>query len=307
MFEKMFKYWTAMFGRSCLIQIAATAFVVPLACVLIFVPLYIVQNTRLDRTTETLLLAGSGVLFLLVTIGGSMAFALWTVARRRSQLDAAFIPLGLTGSTYLLNGRQYHGQFAGRAADVYFYRGPTLDIYLAAPVLTRLGIGPKSQVGRAVAGMLNRQPMAVDEPGLQPFNIYAHDEAWARALLADSTAREALLKLMADASGYEIRQVHAQPDAWLFRLYHTYTNRITADNLRRWLEGLAALARAAEGMPAPTQTAETSALERNMRSNRNVVNRRVMLITVGAFVGLAVCFALALVPVFILVLNESPR
>ena len=289
MFDKLLKYWAAGVGRSCLIQLAAAAVVIPLACLLVFVPLYLVQNTRLDETSSFLVMVVPMAGFLVLVIGGSAAFGVWMVSARARGLDAAFTPLGLRGGMYFLNGRQYHGQIAGRAVDVYFYRGPTLDLYLAAKLGTRLGLGLQNRVGTALAGLLKRPALELTDPVLADYSVYAHYETWARALLRDPAAGPALERLLRDLGGYELRQLHAQPDAWLLRLYHTYTDRITPDSVRGWLRDLEFLARSAEALPPPAAADEPSALERRLRSDRGSFNNRVMLITCAVFAALGAC------------------
>jgi hypothetical protein len=201
---------------------------------------------------------------------------------------------------YFLNGRQYHGLVGGRQVDAYFYRGPTLDLYLGANVKTRLGVGAKSGAGRVVAGVLKRQPLAVADPDLQRLALFAHDDAWAGALLADPTARAALLRLTRDEGGYEIRQLSFQPEAVFLGLYHTDLRRITAESLRQWVDDLNALARAAEALPPPAEILAATTLERTTRSNRNLLNTRVIAVTCGAFFVLGACLMAATVPLVFL-------
>jgi hypothetical protein len=302
MANKTLRAWGAAIARSLFLRIAVAAVVVPLACVCLLVPLAVAQSGAFDDTTTLLIMVIPMMGFFLLVSGGSIGFAAWIIRGRARKLDDAFAPLGLAGSMYLLNGRQYHGTAGGRQVDAYFYRGPVLDLYLGTPLKTRLGIGTRDTVGNAVAGLVDRRPIALDDPGLQHLSAFPLDEAWARALLADTTAREAILRLTRDEGPYELRQVFFQPESMLLRLYHTDLRRVTPENVRQWLNDLLALARAAEGLPAPTQTAEATGLERTTRSNRNALILPAVGVVFGLLCVLTVC---ALVPVAVMLLAEG--
>jgi hypothetical protein len=218
-----------------------------------------------------------------------------------AQFDAAFGPLGLTGSNYMLHGRQYHGQVNGRQVDIYFYRGPILDIYVAAPLHTRMGIGMTSRLGRAAAGMLNRQPFQASYPELAQLSIYPADERWGGELLDDPQARAAILRLMEAPGSYEIRNLLFQPEAIQLQANHLHPNRITPQAASQWLQDLLFLARLAESLPAPTVTAQASGAERTLRSDRNRLYWIVAGVTCGVFALMMVFLLIAsLVTVYFL-------
>lgn len=301
MFSRLLKVWGTGYARSCLIQLAVTAIVIPLACVCIGVPLWLTQNNYYDPTTEILLLAVPMAGFVLTCLGGALGVGWWMLSRRAQQLDAAFAPLGLAGKMYLTSGRQYHGVVGGRQTDVYFQRGPTLEIYLSTSVKTRFSVGAKDRVGTAVAGLLKRQPFDLG-PDYPAFSGYALDEQWARALLDDPEAKAAVQRLMATVGGLEIRQLFFQPEAVQFRLAYTHLQRLTPENAQHWLGDLRVLARAAEALPPPTQTAEASQMERNAQSNRGAFILPAIGIVLAIVCGSAVC---VLVPALALIAAEG--
>lgn len=302
MANKTLNAWGASSLRGCLLYLLVAAIVVPLGCACIGIPLYVVQNGNYDDATALLMMVVPMAGFFLLVVGGSLGFAAWMIRSRRRQLDEAFTPLGLAGSMHYLNGRQYHGTVGGRRVDAYFYRGPTLDLYLSTPLKTRLGIGTRDSVGAAIAGLVNRRPIALDDPGLRHLSVFPLDEAWSRALLADPTARTALLRLTADEGPFELRQVFVQPESLLLRLYRTRQSNITPENVRQWFNDLLTVARAAESLPPPQQTAEASGLERTTRSNRNALLLPALGVVFVLLCGLSVC---ALVPVAVLLLGEG--
>lgn len=304
MTSKIIKAWGAAYLRQLLLTAGVSAVVIPLACVCIGVPLYVTQNGRYGDTTNLLILIVPMVGFGLLLLGGSVGLAAFILLRRRRQLDEAFTPIGLAGKMYLIQGRQYHGRVGGRQVDAYFYRGPTLELFLGTPLKTRIGLGAKDRVGQALAGLLKRQPVSLNDADFDRLSLYALDEAWAHDLVSDLSAKAALLRLTTEATGFEIRQFHLQPEAFWLRLYHTDLKLITADNLRQWLGDLQAVARVAEALPPPQQTAEASSLERNTRSHRNAFILPAIGIVFGVLCVLSVC---ALMPALLLLSTEASR
>src|ERR1051326_7187369 len=114
MSNKTLNAWGAVFARSLLLRLGIAALVIPLGIVCVLVPLYLSESGNFDDTTSFLILAIPTSAFFLLLVGGTLGVVAWILLRRKRQLDDAFIPLGLTGSMYLLNGRQYHGAAGGR-------------------------------------------------------------------------------------------------------------------------------------------------------------------------------------------------
>ncbi|MCP4539144.1 MAG: hypothetical protein GY832_18565 [Chloroflexi bacterium] len=274
------------YARSFVITLISVLVVVPLTCLLIFVPLGIV--TRSNASIWWLIVPAG--LFLLITIGGAWGTLGLSLYRRKRWLDTVFVPLGLTGSTYTLSGRQYQGTVQGREVTARFYRGPTLDLYVSTPLQTRLGVGEKSQMGLAVAGLFNRQPLLLDDLDLEALSIFALDEEWARLLWADSEAKVLLQRLMrAGESWVLMHQVHLQPGRLYMRLYRNknlFKYGFTPEEVQQWLDDLMALARITESLPAPQVTAEETAAERLVRSGRVT---SIALLIVAAIFGPMLC------------------
>jgi hypothetical protein len=269
MWQRLLKAWGARWARSLIIQVAVALLVVPLACVCIFIPLYIVQNNHFDNTTTALILSVSGGGFLALLLGGTAGVAWWITHRRAQQLDAAFVPLGLAGRMHLASGRQYHGQVRGRTVDVYFSRGPTLDVYLGTTVKTRVSLGQQDRVGRALAQMFKREPFTPFDTELAAYTIYGVDEVWTQAVFTQPAVKGAVQRLLEPLGAYEMRQLHLQPEAVWLQLHYTALAHITPENARQWLADMQILAETAEAERPPANPVEASGLERRNRSHRD--------------------------------------
>ncbi|MEA3339433.1 MAG: hypothetical protein U9R15_05650 [Chloroflexota bacterium] len=276
--------------RGMVISLLSTVIVIPLACVLIFVPLVFV--TRTDASIWVLI--APACLFLLILFGGGFGALAWSFYRRKRWLDSLFTPWGLMGSGYMISGREYQGNVEGREIIARFYRGPTLDLYVGTPLQTRLGIAEKSSTSLALAGMLGHEPLALDDPDLDAWSVFALDEEWAHSLLADPQAKSLFQRLMrAGESWVLMQQIYFQPGLFYLRLHRNknlFRYTIQPNEAQAWLDDLLALVRIAEGLPAPQVTAEESGAERLVRSGQVFP---IALIIVALLVGLPTC-ALAL-------------
>jgi hypothetical protein len=293
--SKLLKAWSLASIRSVIVALLATAIVLPLGCVCIFIPLWLV--TELDVGIWVLILSAS--LYLLILNGGVLGAAIWILRRRQRRLDAVFTPLGLEGQRYMLTGRQYHGAVEGRPVSVRFYRGPMLELHLGTSLQTRFGVAEEGSTTLGLARLLGRQPLALDDPALRGLHVFALDEGWARSLLARPQAQALARRLLSAGESWAlVRQVVLGPGALRLRLYHNkrlFTYDVTPEEARRWLEDLLALVRVAEALPAPAVTAEESTAERLVRTGGA---SRVGLIVVALLVGLPTCVLAVAAAVF---------
>jgi len=286
--------------RGLIVSLFAPVIAVPLACVLIFVPLWYYTN----HNSSIWVLIIPAILFLFILFGGGFGVLAWTFYRRKRWLDSLFTPWGLTGSRYMISGRQYQGSVQGREVTARFYRGPTLELYVGTSLQTRMGIAEKSGTSLTVAGMLGRESLSLDDPDLAGLRIFALDEAWARALLADPEAKALLLRLMRAGEGWVLMpQLFLQPGAFYLRLYRNknlFRYGVEPEEAQAWLNDLLALARCAESLPAPQVTAEESGAERLVRSGRIFP---ITLIVILLLVGFPTCLvALGAVVFFALII-----
>lgn len=284
--------------RSNVIYLIVVAIVLPLGCVCVLIPTTIALNVNMS-TTNTLLLVGvPALLFFVIVFGGTGVVAWVILARRKRWLDEVFAPLGLTGSPYTFGGRQYHGQIEDRQVDVFFTRGPSLDIRLSTSLHTRFGVSEASGDTTLLARMLGHEPLALGDPALEGLAVYALDEAWTRALLAHPQAQPALRRLLNAAESWAaMRIVRLDPERLQFRLYRSknlFRYGFTPEEARQWLDDLLTLAHSAEALPAPEVTAEVTPGEAFTRSPQNV-RRLAVVITLIILLGLLGCSAIAVV------------
>jgi hypothetical protein len=240
---------------------------------------------------------GFGLLVLLM-LAGAILWSVYESNQRSARLDAAFTPLGLTGKALMFVGRQYHGILEGRQVDVYFYRGPSLDIYIASPLNVRLGIGIKGQYSHTQSGVPNFPELIIDEPELANLGIYPLDHRWATDLLENFSARADIISLTTKESKSESRTLIFQPEALQLQLYRIDISILTFEKLRLLVSSCIHLVGVAESLPPPAVPVTASALERQIRVNRGAFTLRIQLVTCGViafFTGIIIVFVLILI------------
>jgi hypothetical protein len=287
MFQRLALGW----GRGCVqalaVRLAVGAVVLLLAVICLVPAVYLINANEPGKLAYSLglaLLAG----FILLSGAVAIGAVAWMLFGNVLNLDGAFKPLGLQGSIYLLNGRQYQGQVSGRRVTVYFFRGPTLELYVQAAARTRVSIGARDRLGTALAGLAHQTPLPTSNPALERFSIYPAEEAWASALLADPNARDLIGRLMTEADGAEIRHLMIQPNALLLRLSQTQVGLLPAATAQAWVNDLSALARIVEALPPPQQVLEPAAFEGGNPATR------ARAVWIGVAVGLAIVVIVAL-------------
>lgn len=227
-----------------------------------------------DGNTAAIVLVGGGLVALLVLLGIPVIIMLVIIVQRARGLDAIFTPLGLRGSMYLINGRHYQGQLAGREADVYIFRGPTVELRLKTGVMTRAQFFQRDSIPVGVAGALNKHPL-MPIPGLNGYAVYALDEAWASAWLAAEQTAQAIQTLMTTGAEWAIfRSLELQPGEVVLHLYRSrrlFVSTIPLEAAQAWLAALQTLAQSAEAQPAPTVTA--APIQATTRQSRERINK----------------------------------
>jgi hypothetical protein len=289
-----FNAWKKNILRSLESWVGISAAVFLLGALCLGLPMLIEATTDLEQAPN--LLIGGAVAFLVIVVAAVAVYAVFVLRGRRTRLDAAFNFPTVAGRGYSFNGRQYHGLFRDRQMDSYYYRGPTLDIYLSTTLQTRMGIGPRNALGTFIAGMANRAPLALTEAAFAEKDAYADDAVWAAQWLAKEETKTALARLLKPLDDSEWRMLTLQPGSIRLILRYTEEPRITPEAAQQWLEDLAAAIRAAERMPAPTvSSTRLSALERTSQENRGAFTLPAFLLVMGILLFPTICFVAALV------------
>jgi hypothetical protein len=292
--NKIIKSW----GAGCAKQ-ALLAIVIFSVFVVVFVGLVLLPVIMpVTDTQRVYIWLGGLLLLLLLTMGGIFIWSARTIRRRAALLDAAFTPLGLTGKAYLWNGRQYHGTLNGRQVDAYFYRGPSLAIYIASLLNTRMGIGLKGRLSLMASSVFNRLELVTNDPELAHLSVFPLDESWGRGLLDDPDAKAAILRLTVAEGRFEFRNLLFQPEAIQLQIHRINLSAISAENLRNWVYDMLDLAGIAESLTAPSVTAAASALERRTRLKRSDFTMPIVGITcgiIGFFAAIIIIIAIVFV------------
>lgn len=224
--------------------------------------------------------------FMFLLIAGIVVWGISSARKRAHSFDEGFTPYGLQGSSYLINGRQYHGKTRGRQVDVYFSRGPQFEVHVSADVKTRLGVGLSTALGRAAGNMMNKEPIQIDVPEFEDLILYPEDEPWARGFLEDRVVQKSIRLLMGDDQTVGLRSLQIGPNALSLTLRRVPLRILTAQNIRAWMDAILDLAAASEAQPTPTTTVDESDFVRRSRTERS---KAVGPIAIGILAAVIIC------------------
>jgi hypothetical protein len=269
--------------RTVLIVVGPPLFLFGLALLVMLVPL----PHSLSRRRNLVAAIAFGLLGMAFLFGLANYF-LWSFINKSKAIDPAFTSLGLRAESYALFGRRYRGTIDGRWVDVYYvpahrYQPNSLDVYLDIVPQTRLTISR----GWPILGCSDCQPLTSSDPDLAQLQVWALDEGWGQALLAEPAAKAALLRLTVDLDERRGRELYFNPGVLQWRIT---PSQVTPEGADQWLQDLAGLARAAEGLPNPTRLADPSGLEAAARDRGAWVGKLINLILlVSAVPVLVLC------------------
>jgi hypothetical protein len=281
-------------GRSLVFQLLAAVLVIPLFIVFLLIPIWAFTNFNLSNWV----LIVPAVLLILILSGGGV-FAVFIVISRRSRLlDEVFVPLGLSGRLYQMTFRQYRGIVAGRVVRAFIQRGPTLELEVATPLQTRLGIARQASATVTAAHLLNRVPLHLDDPALADYLVFPADQAWARNLLVHPEMPVLLKRLLEPKSLFTSHQLLVRSGWFQLYLYGSrnfvdFIINIKKEDLKGWLDDLLELVSLAESSPAPQVRVEPMRAEQIVEKMRNA----------NPYVMPAIILAMTILPVFCIVLG----
>ncbi|MCJ7622915.1 MAG: hypothetical protein MUO76_05395 [Anaerolineaceae bacterium] len=300
--NKFLRSGTKSYQRGCLFTLIAAAIAIPLTCILVFIPVYFATRSGVSSSQSLWIMVIPASLYLLILIGGGAAAVLYFIRRRSRWMDDIFIPLGLEGRSYTITGRQYHGTIAGRKVDVLYYRGPALNIYIESDIGTRLSLSPSDNIIPALSGLFKKEPFRLDDIPDQVITVIAHEERWARQLVAQAEVVGLVRELVFDDTDFLYQQVFLSPGSLSFRLFGTdkmFDVKIDPQQGSRWVDTLIRLTEYVEQKPAPEEHLEESELEqRTQRGTLNVT--RIAIIVIAIFLVISILLILGISAVVIL-------
>lgn len=292
-------------ARSMTLQILIPIIVLPLGCIFVLAPLWLVMSFDLNPVWLIVPL----ILFFLIVFGGTAAAMAWVLYSRARKLDAAFVPLGLAGSLYMLWFRQYHGTVGGRQMDVYLKRGPYLDIYVGTPVKSRMGITSRNWDTQMLGTLVGKSALTFADSRLDGLSVYAWEEGWTREVVARPNVA-GLLRRLIEMPGFWIRrQVILSPGALRLSLSGSTTLfrfEIQPEEARRWVGDLVALAEIVERAPGPQIVIEETEGERLARSVRNQNPYLLPIIAVAVIIGILLCTIVPGIMAYLWAISSRP-
>ncbi|HEX7557002.1 MAG TPA: hypothetical protein VF338_10295 [Leptolinea sp.] len=205
-----------------------------------------------------LILLSEAIPFLIVYI---------VIRRRSRQLDQIFLPLGFTGSNYMIQGRHYQKRLNEHYIDIYIFRGPTVEIWFSVPVDGAFRCFLTSSIPVSIANGLQKESYRSDNNALKPYVFYPAENTWLPKFLDELTVAEAVNSLMSTGADWAIfKRLELIPGELIFNLYKSRLWNLyplVPDEISAWIQQLALLAEELQAFDLP-KVAATIATERTL-------------------------------------------
>lgn len=223
-----------------------------------------------------------------------------SLRNRTQHLDAVFKLWGLKGESYYQFGRQYHGEIKGRHVDIYFQRGPTLEIQMATPLDARALIVFKSEIGKLSANLESFETVVLNNPSFHNLAFYAQDQYWLESILDEEVARQAMRQLMSVSHAYQLRQILIQPEKIKLTIRRLPIDEINTDNISAWIDDLFIILRSAETAPPPQASTVETPLEDQSKVDRKSLTILLAALGCSVLTALLICVgAVTLIVIFL--------
>lgn len=211
----------------------------------------------------------SGLAALVFWVGTTIPAVLVAVfaqaVLRNRRLDGIFAAYGRGRATSTV-GRGWATAIDGREVNLWFSKGPQLEIYVSCLPRTNAGIGSDHALAGAVLRASGKARIDVAD-GLV---ATGEDPAWVQAFASDPAVLDAVPALLSPDHAL-IRSLVVQPDAVKLTLRRFPMATLTAEGVARQVDALLTLAEVADRLPPPTQPSEPGGLLTRFRTNRGSV------------------------------------
>lgn len=209
-----------------------------------------------------LILLSEAILFLTAFI---------VIRNRSRQFDQIFLPLGFTGSKFMIQGRHYQKRLNEHYIDIYIYRGPTVEIRFSVPVDGAFQCFLSSSIPVSVANSLQKESYQSDNNVLKPYVFYPAENTWLPKFLDELIVAEAVNSLMSTGAEWAIfKRLELMPGELIFNLYRSRLWNLyplAADEISTWIQQLALLSEELQTFEL-SKIAETIASERTLSRSK---------------------------------------
>jgi hypothetical protein len=211
---------------------------------------------------------------------------------RAAALDQAWSSLAEQSARYTRSGRRYHGRFNGRKFDAYVnpvreahatvsggvYAGEHVEIVLDTALKVRLRAGRRDKSLAPLTARFKGELTSLDQDAPEGLTVLAHDADWGRWALRDEKAAEMLSELLQTGGSYEIRSLSIWPGGAMLTLRRLDPCDLTTENIRAWLNLLAAWLERLESIPPTERPAPENKWDAHLRGDRLGIKRTAYLI-----------------------------
>lgn len=210
------------------------------------------------------------VLWISTSIPAVILGALVVTLRRNARLDRVFADLG-PGRAIAPVARAWACLVDGREVNVWFSKGPQLEVYVSARPRTNAAVAQPNALSTFALGMIGRETAPVPH-GLQ---ATATDADWMARFVDAPQVSEALRTLLPHGGG--LRSVLIMPDAVKFTWRGFDLAELTPASVTSVVDTVELLASAADRIGSPASPVAPGGVASRLRTSRG---------SLGSFFGI---------------------
>ncbi len=235
------------------------------------------------------------IISVVIGLGIPVVLSFFLIKRRAQQFDTIFIPLGFTGSMYLLNGRQYHRMDGNTRVSIYIFRGPTVEIRMTVPVDAEFRVLKENAFPVTVGTTLGAGAIRASDPELTSLVFFPEDSSWLPRFLLNTNAAGSIASLMNTGGEWAVfRRLELQKGELSLHLNRSREWNafpITTSDVAMWIRQMNLLSNElqAEGLPEADMAVSASRLQ-----TKQGLNHFVMVVILAIMVILPVCMIVAI-------------
>jgi len=190
---------------------------------------------------------------MIVLVAAAVGYVIFNRKRHFQNFNQAFDWLGQS-KPYLLNGRQFNGQFMGRDVTIQCYgrgrqRGLCLDFNIRATHNFQLVVGSRSGLGTMLQKIVGQEEILGTALNHELLTLNSDQKEIARKFVNEANNQASIEFLTQSFTQFEIRALRFEKNSTFFSIRYPVQQVFNSEYSKRIVENLVSLTDSADGGP----------------------------------------------------------